>query len=277
MILVYHHNDLDGICAAAIIIKRYGAENVKCVPVQYEKNTWNPEDVKNASSVWVVDFTFSDMEALAELAGDKLVWCDHHKSAQEQHKELWGSDIKGLRNMEYAGCGLTWTYCYPDTETPSSVLYIEDRDLWRFIFPNTKPFCAGAAIDTPFHEEWDQLLKQGVPEIMIEYISRGNASLKSQERRVKYLFELGTDAEIHGHKARIVNSTSDVSELGEYIYTNGYEIAVMWHCEGDKIKCDLRSNVIDCAEIAQQYGGGGHKGAAGFRLDNSEGFPMELF
>ena len=32
----------------------------------------------------------------------------------------------------------------------------------------------------------------------------------------------------------------------------------------------LRSDKLDCSEIAKQFGGGGHKGAAGFILESTE-------
>lgn len=276
-ILVYHHNDLDGICAAAIIAKRYNG-NIKPVSVQYDKDTWDTEEVKQAEKVYVVDFTFPDMEALAEVAGDKLVWCDHHKTAMEQHKDLWESEVDGIRSLELSGCELTWSYCYYLRSSPLSVKYIGDRDMWKFEHSETKAFCAGinAVIESPLDEDWNFILSSGYPEVIDDTIRIGEILLKTQERRVKRLFESGSPCEIHGCNALIVNSTSDISELGEYIYTHGFELAVIWHVKSEKIIVSLRSNTVDCAEIAQKYGGGGHKGAAGFSIPNTKYFPLEL-
>lgn len=274
-ILVYHHNDLDGICSAAIINKTYGV--TRCIPVQYNKDTWNFQDVVDAEEVFVVDFTFPDMETLSQVAGNKLHWIDHHKTAMETHKELWDSEkIKGWRSLDNSGCGLTWMYCN-NGKMPDSVKFIEDRDLWKFKFENTKAFCNGISqlIEDPYNSLWDSLL-DGEYEEEIKIIELGEILLKRQAKRVEHLFESGFPCEIHGHNALAVNSTSDISELGEYIYTHGIELAVIWNVKGEKLIVSLRSNTIDCAEIAQMYGGGGHKGAAGFSIPNTKYFPLEL-
>jgi oligoribonuclease NrnB/cAMP/cGMP phosphodiesterase (DHH superfamily) len=277
MILCYYHNDLDGICSAAIINNVHGG-NVRCIPVQYDKDTWNPQDIIDSAEVFVVDFTFPDMEKLAELARDKLHWIDHHKTAMETHKELWNSDVFGYRNLIQSGCGLTWEYCHNE-ESPDSVNFIEDRDLWRFKLDNTKAFCMGISkiINDPYDHLWDSLLEGEYTE-EIKIIELGDILLKSQNERVKKLFENGIDITFHGHKARLCNTTSDFSELGEYIYSKQeYDIAVMWQVINKRIIISLRSNIIDCALIAQRYSGGGHKGAAGFSIDNTYTFPIMLF
>jgi len=278
MYLVYHHNDMDGICAAAIV-HRHHVYNFKSVPVQYNKDTWNEEDVKEADYVYVLDFTFPDMEKLAEIAGDKLVWCDHHKTAMEQHLELWNSEIEGLRSLDSAGCTLTWNYCFMGVELPKAVQYIADRDMWKFEYEETKAFCMAAniLINDPSDDRWNHILLIRDTEETEDMIEFGNFLLNSQEHRVKKLFENGTDITFHGHRARLCNTTSDFSELGEYIYSQPeYDIAVMWQIINGKIIFSLRSNTVDCAAIAQTYSGGGHKGAAGFSLDNMFEYPKRF-
>lgn len=59
-ILIYHHGDLDGICAAAVVSKRFSScYTIKPVSVQYG-DSWNLEDVEQAAKVFVVDFSFSE-------------------------------------------------------------------------------------------------------------------------------------------------------------------------------------------------------------------------
>lgn len=275
MILCYYHDDLDGICSAAIINKVFG--DVRCIPVQYNKDTWDIQDVVDSDEVYVVDFTFPDMEKLAEIAGEKLHWIDHHKTAYEQHKILWNDHkVYGYRNLDNSGCGLTWKYCYNEP-MPLAVVYIEDRDLWKFQYDKTKSFCAGAnaIIEDAYHQDWKALLSSEFDEIILGYVFVGDAILKSQSNRIEKLFDSGYPFEFHGYNALAVNSTSDISELGEYIYTNGYELALIWQVKGDKLIVSLRSNTVDCSEIAKKYGGGGHPGAAGFSIENN-GFPMGL-
>jgi len=87
---------------------------------------------------------------------------------------------------------------------------------------------------------------------------------------------------LHNWRARLVNTTGNISELGEFIYKKPeYDIAVMWQAVEDMVVFSLRSdsenpNSPDCAKIAQQYGGGGHKNAAGFQKKNID-FPRLFF
>lgn len=276
-ILIYHHGDLDGICAAAVVSKRFSScYTIKPVSVQYG-DSWNLEDVEQAAKVFVVDFSFSDMETLAKVAGDKLVWIDHHKTAMETFTELWNSDIDGIRSIEFAGCELTWKYCYYLRQPPLPVKYIGDRDMWNFAYPDTKTFCAGinAMIDSPLDKNWGWLLEYGMVESsLIDIINMGKYLIKAQEAIVKTRFYSGSDIEFCGHKTRVVNATSDISELGEYINSNGYDLALIWQVCGDKVKYSLRSKTVDCSEIAKKYGGGGHQGAAGFTISNKYPFPQ---
>lgn len=279
MILVYHHNDLDGICSAAIIRKEY-VQQIDFVPVQYGKDTWNPGDVREASAVYVVDFTFPDMEKLAEVAGNKLVWIDHHRTAMEQHMELWESDVEGNRSLELSGCELTWNYLQDASYMPHAVQYIGDRDMWEFELRNTKAFCAAAhaIIEDADDSAWFRLLDKYDAETTTEFIKIGETLLKAQERRVHALFNSGTDCEMFGHRCRVINATSDISEVGEYVCQRPeYELAVMWFVTAGRLVVSLRSDAVDCAEIAEKYGGGGHVGAAGFTVDAPHVNPLHGF
>ena len=50
--------------------------------------------------------------------------------------------------------------------------------------------------------------------------------------------------------------------FGEKIKT--YDICISFEFDGDNFVVSLYSERIDVASIAEKYGGGGHKGAAGF-------------
>ena len=43
-----------------------------------------------------------------------------------------------------------------------------------------------------------------------------------------------------------------------------YDILIGFSYDGDNWNYSLRSTKVDCAVLAMKYGGGGHKGAAGF-------------
>ena len=70
-----------------------------------------------------------------------------------------------------------------------------------------------------------------------------------------------------GHEALVVNASHWMSEVGNALSPH-CDLAMIWYHdhEDKKIKVSLRAfhDNIDASEIAKQYGGGGHKSAAGF-------------
>jgi oligoribonuclease NrnB/cAMP/cGMP phosphodiesterase (DHH superfamily) len=283
-VLIYRHDDADGLWSAAIVYNHfkncdYSTINIADIPVNYNKDVWDEDIVNKADYVYVLDFTFEDMDKLVDVAADKLIWIDHHKTAMEKFTDLWNSKIvNGIRRLNNSGCGLTWEYFYSYIiPAPLAIRYIEDRDLWKFKYPNTKPFCEAAyvkikTIDDKDISEFLSHLDYDLKSLEFDYIEFGNARLEEQKQRVIKAFDRGVDITFYGHKARVVNTISDISEIGEYIYTKDeYDIAIMWYVDGNSVKCSLRSNskdpnAPDCSAIAKKYKGGGHYSSAGYNV-----------
>lgn len=288
MILIYHHDDNDGCCAAVIAGNSYDRNefDIKFVAINYGKESWSEGEIKAAEEVWLVDFTSDKMDEFVKVCGPKLIWIDHHKTAVEKFPDLWNSSsIPGIRSLEKAACVLTWEFTHPEhTSPPVAVAYIGDKDLWKFEYPETRAFNAGfnLMVKTPYDAVWNVLLGPEYEDTVNNMISIGKLLLEAQNYKLQKAFDRGVDCTFHNWKARLVNTTGNISELGEFIYKKPeYDIAVMWQAVEDMVVFSLRSdsgnpNSPDCAEIAQQYGGGGHRNAAGFQKKNMD-FPGLLF
>ncbi|RPJ79355.1 MAG: hypothetical protein EHM20_01660 [Alphaproteobacteria bacterium] len=288
IVLIYYHDDNDGRCAAAIVANYYDQHEfaIKFVAINYGKESWNQEEIGGAEKVWLLDFTSDQMDEFVKACGSKLVWIDHHKTAMEKFPNFWNSsNIPGVRSIEKAACVLTWESIHPEyIPPPLAVAYIGDKDMWKFEYPKTKTFSAGFSlmVKTPDDPIWDVLLSSGYEDIVNKMIYVGELLLEAQNYRIQKAFERGVDCTFHDWKARLVNTTGDISELGEFIYKKPeYDIAIMWQAVEDMVVFSLRSDSRnpdspDCAEIAQQYGGGGHKNAAGFQKMNMD-FPRLFF
>lgn len=287
MIVLYHHDDLDGQCSAAQVKdakEKITTKPIQCIAVQYNGITWKKEEIEEADEVYVLDFTFTDMETLAEITGQKLIWIDHHKTAMEEHKELWNSKIFGKRDTTKAASQLTWEYLRNGQPLPIAVEYIARRDIWQF--GNRKEEISaftGACqilLHSPEDADWKDLLSSssnGKEKVEL-YLRVGKALTEVQKVRIEKAFERGTDINFHGMRARLINTTSDASDIGEYVYQKPeYDIAVMWQMINDMVQVSLRSNSSDCAELAQTYGGGGHRNAAGFTIKSNGEFSPRLF
>jgi len=66
----------------------------------------------------------------------------------------------------------------------------------------------------------------------------------------------------------------DVSLAGAEILKKGYDIAIMYFVDKDEMIFGLRSNKFDVSNLAESYGGGGHKTAAGFHLPLKKAFTL---
>jgi uncharacterized protein len=287
-ILIYYHDDNDGCCSAAVAGNYYNLNEfvIRFVAVNYGKESWNEGEIAAAEKVWLVDFACDRMDEFVKACGSKLIWIDHHKTAMERFPNLWNSrSIPGIRSIEKSACVLTWEYTHPEDVLPTAaVAYIGDKDMWKFEYAETKAFSAGfnLMVKTPDNTLWDVLLSSGYEDTVNRMISIGELLLEAQNYKIQKAFERGVDCTFHNQKARLVNTTGNISELGEFIYKKPeYDIAIMWQAVEDMIVFSLRSDSKnpdspDCAKIAQQYGGGGHKNAAGFQK-KSINFPHLLF
>lgn len=289
-VLIYYHDDNDGCCSAAVAGNCYDRNEfaIKFVAINYGKESWNEGEISAAEKVWLLDFTSDKMDDFAKVCGPKLIWIDHHRTAMEKFPDLWNSEnIPGIRSIEKAACVLTWEYTHQGyISPPEAVAYIGDKDIWKFEYSETRAFSSGFSlmVKTPDDPLWDVLLGSSseYEDAVYKMISIGELLLESQNYKLQKAFDRGVDCLFHNWKARLVNTTGNISELGEFIYMKPeYDIAVMWQAVEDMVVFSLRSDSgnpdsPNCAEIAQQYGGGGHKNAAGFQKRNID-FPHLLF
>lgn len=258
-VVCYYHNDMDGIMSASIVKKIY--PNADFRKVDYG-DVWSIEVTTNALVI-VVDFSFADMVGLKNNC-KLLCWIDHHKTAMDKNQELWESeDIDGLRNITKAGCELTWEWFFPNEPQPRAVDLVGDRDMWIFKYADqTRAFHEAASLR--FKNPDENLLKSY---LIQELLDQGILLIEKKNEQVRKSFEQGIDGIFCGYKARMINTNFNISETGEMCYKNmGYPVAFMWSMREGKIICSLRSNTVDVRELAEMYGGGGHKAAAGFSV-----------
>ena len=265
--IIYHHDDLDGITSAAIINYTMRDKNAKYYAINYG-DTWDHNEVRN-EVVYVVDFSFPDMQLLKN-ACKQLIWIDHHKTAMEQQAAAWADEsIAGERDLNYAGCELTWRYLHPATLTPKIVQHVGDIDMWEFTLKDTIPIAEAANIELTTYDNpmWLRLFNPNFQRHQLDILlERGKILLTAKDLRINKGFKSGTDIRFKGLKVKIVNATSDMSEIGQKIYESGYDLAIVWRFIHDKVVVSFRSNRVAVDKIAQEFGGGGHKYAAGATL-----------
>ncbi len=263
-ILIYHGNCPDGFLAATIFRQARGNEVEFHAGVHQEP----PPDVTGKEVVFV-DFSYKRpvILALAEQA-DSILIVDHHISAQEDLVDL-PANVKTIFDMNRSGAGLAWETFRPGRPAPKLVLYVEALDLWRLeAYPHLSQVIAGLlAYDYDF-DLWTQFLTANQDELIARLTQEGTTI---ERRLAKDLRETVASSqhqlEIGGQLVPAVNVPGTMSGAANQL-APGQPFAACYYLMDGYAKFSLRSdkNGADVAQIAAQYGGGGHRHAAGFRL-----------
>lgn len=267
ILCLYHKNCTDGL-GAAMAIREWLKEQDRLKDAEFQTIQYGdkPPDV-TGKEVYIVDFSFKrDVLLTMKKQAEDLVVIDHHKTAEAEIGDL---DFCIFDNSK-AGCVLTWEFCFPTTPPPELFLYLQDRDLWQWELPESKEVNAALRSYKPFFDVWDEfMLPRGMEKLKVE----GVAIKRYQDQQIDAVMSRKMDyVSIGGYRVPCVNSTHLISEMGNEM-AKGQPFAALYFDTGDgKRVFSLRSTDegMDVAEIAKQYGGGGHRNAAGFTVDRPE-------
>lgn len=281
-ICIYHAPCADGFTAAWAIWKRW--PDIEFVPGVYGQD---PPDV-TGKDVLLVDFSYK-RPVLQEMAKSArtLTIIDHHKSAQAD-LETWAISelepldtlaevadfsgtlpIQALFDMEKSGAMLAWEYAHPGEASPKIVQYVQDRDLWRFMFPETRDFSAYLfSFDYDF-EQWDEIATAIEHPASLQHCVAGGASIERKHHKdIAELLKITTrQMTIGGHAVKVANLPYTMSSDAANALAEGEPFGACYYDNADgKRVFSLRSKSdgVDVSEIAVKYGGGGHKNASGF-------------
>lgn len=276
---IYHGYCDDGFAAAWVVRQRLGS-NVEFYPGVYQQE---PPDV-TGRDVLLVDFSYKRpvLERMAETA-HSIIILDHHKTAQEDLSgfftppswEGWLHAIDGqlsvntrvtaLFDMERSGAGIAADYFDIGRGVrPDFIDYIQDRDLWRKKLPGGDEFTIALRSHPQDFDVWDKLARD--PEGLID---EGKAIQRYYRQRVEELKRSAYEAVIDGYTCWIANApyfaASEVA--GELAEKTDFGACYFEVAQG-RWQYSLRSRRdFDVSAVAKVFGGGGHKGAAGFTVD----------
>lgn len=263
---IYHDNCADGFASAWVVREALGEENVEFIAANYQQD---PPDVTDRE-VLIVDFSYKSdvMEAMAHVA-KRITVLDHHKTAQEDLEHLLAhGTVLGKFDMSKAGAGLTWEFMFPNKPMPLLLQHIQDRDLWVWQLEGTKEITT-ALFSYPFEFKlWDRLIQQ--VGILHE---EGTVLLRKQQQDLENIIETGSYRDtIAGYEIPVVNAPMLFASDACHMMAEGELFAACYTESKNTRKYSLRSrtNGIDVSKIAKQFGGGGHKHAAGFSIPKDQ-------
>lgn len=268
-ICIYHGNCPDGF-TAAWIVHRYSAASG--IEVELHPGVYGEERpaLSNSRNVIMVDFSYPNM-MMHEIANraDTLVVLDHHQTALENCAGLVGhyENVHVVLDMERSGARITWDYIHPGEDAPDIVRHVEDRDLWRFQYPETPAYFAALTSHPYTLEAWDAITAQPLAEVLAE----GRAIERYRRQLIELHLPNADLRVVAGVWMPAVNCpytiASDVA--GELAKTAPRGVAAYYY---DNLATHTRhwglrstEDGPDVAVLAESMGGGGHKHAAGFR------------
>ena len=202
-------------------------------------------------------------------------------------------------DMNKSGARLAWEFFHPDLPMPWPLRHVEDRDLWRFALPATRSFCRALQL-LPFEfNTWDLVMQQaGTPgsRRYQDMLAEGEAIERFYQAEIDRLsgstlvmpVQLPGGAIGREHAVRqgqpfiedgqgvwrlipglAINANGlFTSELGERLADKCGSFALVWNLASDgMVRAGLRAKgQVDVAKMAERYGGGGHRDAAGFEM-----------
>lgn len=295
-LVIYHGNCADGFSAAWVF---YKVQDIIEQGFDFHPGVYNdsPPDC-SGRHVYMVDFSYKP-EVLKEILKvcDGLTIIDHHKSAIEaiQGDEELSNLIKNTEalaldtdepaiwfhySLDKCGATLAWDYWEESfkqagVERPLLLGHIEDRDLWRFKLPNTREIQANVFSYEYTFENWDKLMAAGQLELLQMTVA-GAAIERKHHKDIKELLNVCQRTLcIAGYDVPVASLpyifSSDAAHAMAKSHKDGTEFAACYWDTPTHRVFSLRScdNGMDVSAIAEEYGGGGHKNAAGFRVPRS--------
>lgn len=288
---IYHGNCADGFGAAWAVRDALGDD----VEFYAGIHGTPPPDVAGRDVI-IVDFSYKRpvLEAMIENSRTLLV-LDHHKTAKDDlmflppppdggylNPSLDGSDwaeqayrtnsspAYAVFDMDRSGAMIAWDYFHPGKDAPKLLRHIQDRDLWRFELEGTREVQA-CLFSWPYDfDTWDTLMACG-PDALV---SDGAAIERKHFKDIKeFILVAKRSMSFAGYIVPCLNAPYFWSSDAGHIMCEGHPFAVCYWDEPNGRVFSLRSTDagLDVSEIAKQFGGGGHRNAAGFKIPHIAG------
>jgi len=174
-----------------------------------------------------------------------------------------------LHDMERSLSHTLWRFFKGDMVKPRLFDFIEDKELWRFRYTETRAITT-ALMGYPHNfEVWDQLLSQDNLQTLV---NEGRIQLKHLSRDVESLIR-NTQRRIsfNGFEVPIVNAPAFLSkEAGIQLAQGEYFVMCYWDTNtGREYELISTNSDFNVSELVRPFGGSGSKHLASFKVARS--------
>lgn len=168
---------------------------------------------------------------------------------------------------------------------PFIVRLVDDHDVWRHKLTEAKAFSYAykrmpkELIDPENDDLWESIYNDN-NRLLFTSIRDGERYIQDEDERNAILRNIGGfETDLFGNNCYAMNNlTAGSDQFAEEYETRDMVCRFAYNGKGWTYSLYSSNPEIDCSEIAKQYGGGGHRGAAGFKLDHCIfGVPKRTF
>lgn len=250
------------------------------------------EIASTAASVLVLDHHISSIQKVRDyieepLEDGRCMWLDLGYS-QELPIEVWTRYADDPKNthpglIQYkspglimflfsdentsSGADLAWNFFTRGSRPPVLIQHVQDRDLWKFHMDYTREFCAYLDIlDQNFHA-WTIANDNYGNSITLGAVLCKKTDMQIAEvTRSPRIVQLKS-SETMAWSVPLINCPGSLASEACNKLVEEYGICASYNDTAEGRNFSLRSDKgVDCSKIAAYYGGGGHIGAAGFKV-----------
>jgi len=277
VLIIYHANCPDGFAAALaadLFFQQY--DNHQTHVSFYPGRHGNPPPDCQEKDIYIVDFSYhrKEMKSICHQAV-KVTLIDHHISAEKELHNLESehNNLEIVFDMTQSGAILSWNFFHNNTP-PDLFQHIQDNDLWQFKLEKTRQIILAIMSHPMEFKLWSNWLKSD--EALQQLYHEGSILERQINKMIARYKPAARMGKIAGYTIPVVNAPGSIGSELLHQLSDGYPFAAAYEDKRDKRVWQLRSGgkkAIDVSEIAQQFGGGGHKNASGF---STEHFTVDL-
>jgi len=272
MITFYHSADLDGFASGAIVKHKY--PETEFYYINYgDEFPWHL--LEGHDNAFMVDFSLPPEDMLRLIETIDLVWIDHHETAIED-AEKFGYQCKGIQKIGIAGCELTWEYLFPDIGMPFAIHLLgryDVFDLKKDVVPFQYYMKSLGDTRPDRHNVWGDVLSGGYKFIQKALLKGRKIEEERTRADAEYCKAYSFETTFDGYKTIAINKGFTGSKIFDSVWDNTkYDIMLVfnWGKKGHwKVSLYSDRDDVHVGDIAKRYGGGGHKGAAGFMVKSN--------
>jgi len=266
----YHKTDLDGECSGAIVKYRY--PETELFPFDYgDEFPW--DKIALEDEVFMVDVSLpkNDMIKLRDCT-KKFIYIDHHIS---KINELRGFHFDGIQQDGTAACVLTWNYLYKDRDIPWAVKFLGYYDVWKLddLVLNFQYGMRSLDTDPKNNQKfWYELFVNWYNSELIQSIIEigRNIRIYQEKKDKRNILRSAFKTKFRNYNILALNKTVGSSLLfKDHPDYENVDILMVFGWNGNTWKISLYTtrDDIDVSIICKEFGGGGHKQAAAFKID----------